>query len=77
MFARFPEANVEMRLIDGHQGAVVVAVGHSIFNRTCEINIGEMLAGYGGGGHRGAATAQLDPTGAEPKVEEILNRLKA
>ncbi|MGD0094751.1 MAG: exopolyphosphatase, partial [Planctomycetota bacterium] len=64
VYTMFPEANVEVRIFDGHQGAVIVAVGHSIFNRTCKVNAGEMLAAYGGGGHRGAGAAQLDPAKA-------------
>lgn len=77
VYTMFPEANVEMRLFDGHKGAVVVAVGHSIFNRTCNVNVGEMLREYGGGGHKGAGTTQLPPEGAEEKIQEILKRLKA
>ena len=73
----FPDANVEMRLFDGHQGQVVAAVGHSIFNRTCSVNVGELLREYGGGGHAGAGTAQLPPDKAEPQIKEILGRLKA
>ena len=76
VYTMFPEANVEARLFDGHQGAVVIAVGHSIFNRTCKIDIGNMLREYGGGGHRGAGTAQLQPEEAEAKIAEILERLK-
>ncbi len=76
VFAKFPEANVEMRLFDGHQGAVVVAVGHSIFNRTCNVNVGNLLKKYGGGGHKGAGTTQLPPETAEEKIKEILATLK-
>jgi hypothetical protein len=77
VYTMFPEANVEMRIFDGHQGAVVVAVGHSIFNRTCNVNVGELLRKYGGGGHTGAGTTQLPPDKAEPQIKEILERLKA
>lgn len=76
VFAVFPEANVEMRLFDGHKGAVVVAVGHSIFNRTCRVNVGELLKKFGGGGHRTVGTCQLDPKEAPPVIEEILQTLK-
>ena len=76
VYTMFPEANVELRLFDGHEGQVVVAVGHSIFNRTCNTNVGELLAEYGGGGHRGAGTTQLPPETADEKISEILNRLK-
>lgn len=76
VYTMFPEANVEARMFDGHQGAVVIAVGHSIFNRTCNVDIGNMLREYGGGGHRGAGTAQLKPDEAETKIKEILDRLR-
>lgn len=76
VYAMFPDANVEMRLFDGHMGAVVVAVGHSIFNRTCDVNVGELLKKYGGGGHRGAGTCQLKPDKAEEQIQEILDILK-
>ena len=40
------------------------------------MNVGEFLKGYGGGGHRGAGTAQFAPGVAEGKIQEILGRLK-
>ncbi|MCY3023303.1 MAG: exopolyphosphatase [Planctomycetota bacterium] len=76
VFTMFPAANVELRIFDGHKGAVVVAVGHSIFNRTCKVNVGKLLEGYGGGGHHGAGSAQFDPAVAEAKIKEILKTLK-
>lgn len=77
VYTMFPEVNVEMRLFDGHKGQVVVAVGHSIFNRTCNVNVGELLKKYGGGGHKGVGTCQLAPEEAEPQIKEILETLKA
>ena len=77
VFTMFREANVEVRLFNGHEGAIVAAVGASIFNRTCKVNIGQMLAEYGGGGHKGAGTAQLKPDMAEKQIQEIIARLKA
>jgi hypothetical protein len=77
VYTMFPDANVEMRLFDGHEGQVVVALGHSIFNRTCNVNVGELLKKYGGGGHKGAGSTQLKPEEAEPRIKEILEQLKA
>ncbi len=77
IYTLFPEANVEVRLFNGVSGTTVVAVGHSIFNRTCTVNVGETLKEYGGGGHKGAGTCQLKPEEAETKVSEIVERLKS
>jgi oligoribonuclease NrnB/cAMP/cGMP phosphodiesterase (DHH superfamily) len=77
VYTLFPNANVEVRLFDGHKGAVVVAVGHSIFKRTCKVNVGKLLTQFGGGGHTGAGTAQLAPAGADEKIMQIIQILKA
>ena len=76
VYTMFPQANVEMRLFDGHEGAVVVAVGRSIFNRTCGVNVGALLKKFGGGGHATVGSCQLDPETAESAVAEILDALK-
>ncbi len=77
IFTMFPDANVEVRIFGGHQGAIVAAIGHSIFNRSCKVNVGELCAKYGGGGHRGAGTAQLAPEKADAQIKEIIEKLKA
>jgi hypothetical protein len=77
VFTMFLNANVEVRLFDGHAGAVIIAVGHSIFNRTCKVNVGEMLEKFGGGGHFGAGAAQLPQDKADAAFQEILAKLKA
>jgi hypothetical protein len=78
VYTMFPDANVEVRLFDGYQGCTVVAAGHSIFNRTCEVSCGKLLARYGGGGHSGAATAQLhgEPEERERQIGEIIEAFK-
>jgi len=77
IYTIYPEANVEARMFKGKGGTVVIALGHSIFNRTCNVNVGKLLATYGGGGHKGAGTAQLEPETAAEKIEEIMQILKA
>ncbi len=77
IYTLFPEGNVQARIFGGINNSTVVAVGHSIFNRTCKTNVGEFLNGYGGGGHRGAGTAQFDADVAEERVNEVIAKLKA
>jgi hypothetical protein len=76
VFTLFPLANVEVRLFGGHNNTVVAAVGASIFNRTCGVNIGKLLSTYGGGGHKGAGTAQLSAETSEAQIAEIITKLR-
>ncbi len=76
VYTMFPECNVEMRIFAGLGDTTVVAVGKSIFNRTCNVNVGELCAGYGGGGHANAATCQLPPDIALKAIEEIKTTLQ-
>jgi hypothetical protein len=77
VYTLFPECNVEMRIFAGLGDTTVVAVGKSIFNRTCKVNVGELCARLGGGGHANAATCQLAPDIAEKSIQDILALLKA
>jgi len=76
VYTMFPESNVEMRIFAGLGDTTVVAVGKSIFNRTCNVNVGELCSKFGGGGHANAATCQLAPDIAEKAIEEIKETLK-
>jgi hypothetical protein len=76
VFTLFPQTNVDVRLIDGRDGGVVIAVGHSIFNRTCRVNIGRLMQEFGGGGHKGVGTAQLRAETAKDQIKDIIERLK-
>lgn len=77
VYALYPEVNVSVRL---HWGPgreyPMILLGHSIITRTCQTNLGELAARYGGGGHRGAASVPLmeDP---EQQGALIISELKA
>lgn len=78
VYTLFPEANVSMRIHWGpDQDFVVVAVGHSIFNRTCKTRVGDLMARYGGGGHVGAGSTPIPFDSAEEKIQEILATLQS
>ena len=77
VYTLFPKANVEVRIFRGKdKDKIIIACGHSIFNRTCKVNLGKMLAGYGGGGHAGAGTCQVPVDKADSIIKEIVARLK-
>lgn len=78
VYSLFPQANVSLRV---HWGpahySVIAAVGHSIFNRTCNTSVGELMSRYGGGGHRGAGTCVLPVDKAAEAIDEILFELQS
>jgi hypothetical protein len=77
IYTLFPDANVSVRAADGAGGRFVsIQAGHSIFNRTCTTDIGALLATYGGGGHRGAGTAQPATSDADAALAAIVATLK-
>lgn len=78
VYTLYPDVNVSIRLHWGPQKKFVSAVaGHSIFNRTCKVNIGEMMSDFGGGGHVGAGATPLKLETAEKDIEEMIRRLNA
>jgi hypothetical protein len=77
VYTMFPEQNIQVRIFDGKRGEVVVcALGHSIFNRTSNTDVGKLMDRYGGGGHRGAGTCQLPIAEADSKIREIIEKCK-
>jgi nanoRNase/pAp phosphatase (c-di-AMP/oligoRNAs hydrolase) len=78
IYTLFPESNVSLRVHWGpRHNSVIAAVGHSIFNRTCQTSVGELMSRYGGGGHRGAGTCVLPLEKAADAIDEILFELQA
>lgn len=78
VYTMYPQANIQVRIFDGRKGEFIVcAVGHSIFTRTSKTDVGRLMDHYGGGGHRGAGTCQLPLEGADAKVQEIIEKVKA
>jgi hypothetical protein len=77
VYTLFPQGNVSLRVHWGPSRQHVAAtVGHSIFNRTCTVNVGELMSKYGGGGHKGAGTCLLPAAKAEAQIAEIIAALK-
>jgi hypothetical protein len=77
VYTLFPQANISVRLHWGPSRAhVAAAVGHSIFNRTSRTNVGELMAHYGGGGHKGAGTCLLPADQADALAAEMVESMK-
>lgn len=72
IYALYPECNVSIHVMWGlKQQNTVFAVGKSIFDRSSQANIGELMLKYGGGGHANAGTCQV----AHELVDETLNAI--
>jgi oligoribonuclease NrnB/cAMP/cGMP phosphodiesterase (DHH superfamily) len=68
-----PEQNISIRVADGkNQGVTMISVGHSIINRTSQINVGSLTVRYGGGGHRQVGACQVNCIDADKIVTEIV-----
>jgi len=76
-YALFPDTNISVQVIWGlKKQNTVFTVGKSIFNKSSDVNIGELMLQYGGGGHRNAGTCQVENDVAEEKLAEIIEKLK-
>jgi nanoRNase/pAp phosphatase (c-di-AMP/oligoRNAs hydrolase) len=73
IYALFPECDLSIHVIWGlKQQNTVFAVGKSILNRGSKAKIGELLLGYGGGGHDAAGTCQIANDSAESVRQELV-----
>lgn len=76
IYTLFPECNISIHKIMGKDGTkTVFAVGKSVINKTSQANIAELLAEYGGGGHRNAGTCQVPHADADKVLEKIIANL--
>jgi nanoRNase/pAp phosphatase (c-di-AMP/oligoRNAs hydrolase) len=77
VYTLFPKGNISLRIFWGREKKnVVCAAGHNIFKRDSKTNIGRLFATYGGGGHTGAGTCQLDVDTADAQIKEIIEQMK-
>ena len=76
-YALYPDTNISVQVLWGFKKQnTVITVGKSIFNRSSEANVGELMLEYGGGGHGSAGTCQIDNDRADEAVAEVVGRLK-
>jgi nanoRNase/pAp phosphatase (c-di-AMP/oligoRNAs hydrolase) len=78
VYALYPECNISIHVLWGaKKQTVMFAVGCSIINRTSQINVGEHLLKYGGGGHAKAGTCQVSPKEAEQVLQQLIAEINA
>ena len=77
IYTTFPDCNVSLRIQWGPgKKLVALNIGHSIFDRSCTVDVGELCRNYGGGGHRGAGGCVLRPMAAGLAIKIITEKLR-
>ncbi|MEY3218838.1 MAG: hypothetical protein RIT27_195 [Pseudomonadota bacterium] len=76
IYALYPECNVSIHVLWGLQKQnIVFAMGASIVNRSLDLNIGELMLQYGGGGHAKAGTCQVPEDQAKTVLSELIQKV--
>ena len=77
IYSTFPDCNVSLRIQWGPgKKLVALNIGHSIFDRSCTVDVGELCRNYGGGGHRGAGGCVLRPMAANLAIKIVTEKLR-
>ena len=76
-YSLFPESvvNVKIRYDDKERQMIALSIGHSIFNKNCNVNVGLLLSRFEGGGHQGAAACRFHVSKADSYIPEIIDIL--
>ncbi len=78
VYSMFPEAVVSVKIgfENPRKEKVIVKVGHSILNRNCRINVGQMLSYFEGGGHKGAGSCSFPVEKTDEYLQKIIEILR-
>src|SRR3954462_6528385 len=78
LYALFPQCNISVHVLWGlKQQNTVFAMGKSILDRSSQVDVGELMLSYGGGGHEAAGTCQVDNDEAELVQRELVDYVNA
>lgn len=74
IFTLFPQGNIQVKVTHDsqRQNTTAISVGYNIFNPTSNVNVGELLKNYGGGGHKVVGSSRVPNDQAEQAIKEIL-----
>jgi len=77
IYTLYPEQNISVWIVDGrNKSNVAITGGHSIINRSCNVDVGSLFLGYGGGGHKQVGTCQVAYEDADRIIAEIMEKVK-
>ena len=73
IYSMYPDQNISAWIVAGKGGlGCSAAVGYSIINKTCNIDVGSLMLKYGGGGHKKVGTCQF----SDENIGNLDNMLK-
>jgi hypothetical protein len=74
IFTLFPKGNIQVKVAHDtqRQNTTAISVGYNIFNPTSNVNVGELLKNYGGGGHKVVGSSRVPNDKADQAIKEIL-----
>lgn len=76
IYAIYPDSNISVRVFDGKKMEFCVfSVGHSILNRTSNVDVGKLMLRLGGGGHFRVGTCQVPYESRYEVLKEILKEI--
>ena len=76
IYSLYPEQNISAWIVNGRGGkGCSAAVGYSIINKTCSVDVGSLMLKYNGGGHKKVGTCQFSdeimPTDLPKMLDEL------
>ena len=76
IYSMYPEQNISAWIVNGRGGhGCSAAVGYSILNKTCKVNVGSLMLKYNGGGHEKVGTCQFTDENMETELPKMLKEL--
>ena len=76
IYSMYPEQNISAWIVSGRGGqGCSAAVGYSILNRTCTIDVGSLMLKYNGGGHKKVGTCQFSNENMDTELPKMLKEL--
>jgi nanoRNase/pAp phosphatase (c-di-AMP/oligoRNAs hydrolase) len=78
IYALYPQCNISVHVLWGlKRQNTVFAVGKSIFDRSSQTNVGELMLKYNGGGHMAAGTCQVANADCDTVLQELIAQMNA
>ncbi len=76
IYSMYPDQNISAWIVSGKGGeGCSAAVGYSIINRSCQIDVGSLMLKYNGGGHKKVGTCQFGAANMDTELPKLIAEL--